>query len=156
MIFITSGGCPAYFFLSLSSPYTIFWLLALLVVGIIFFFLFAGISWHCGCCLGKRYLTCDSESELDTPSNKLVDAVFCISCQKDTCSCCGPVRYSAINAITKISTLEDVTDEEQQPLPQEELNEHHEVVKIVQEQPQQEKLDADENENIPESTLVIS
>lgn len=107
MIYITSGGCPAYQFLGLNSPYIPFMLLLILAVGLVFYFFVAGISWHCGACLGVRYVVCDDENSLETPNDKGLDMVFCISCQKRCCSRCGPPRYTTQSVVTRLSSREE-------------------------------------------------
>jgi len=85
---VTGGECYAYFFLDMSQPYTVIWLLVILVVGALFYFILASISWHCSCCLGKRYYVCDHE---ELGASKEARCLDCVCCQR-CCKTCGPPR----------------------------------------------------------------
>ncbi len=112
MVYITGGGCPAYQFLGLNSPYTPFMLLLILAFGLVFYFFVAGISWHCSKCLGVRYVVCDDESTLELSNDKGIDMVFCISCQKKCCAKCGPPRYTPQSVVTRLSSREEEGSEQ--------------------------------------------
>lgn len=91
VIQISLGGCPAYFFLDLSQPFTIVWFIGVLLISMLFYFIVAVISWKCSCCLGKRYhVDDDIPAEIEAPSGT-IDFLFCVTCKRKTiCGRCKP------------------------------------------------------------------